>query len=264
MEYSSLPIEPQKRRAILILSGGDLRDLENNVSKDDTARRLLYNRQISLLNIDALSSETIESDSLIKTLSMSGDLFNAGNLLVQSPYNFQDYVEASKAYYSLARKKWDIFTYFWGFLGAKQASVKLEELKILSTNTKGSAQGGYSGIDAEFTVARDAKEKVKNEMNLTKNYRNQGHIMPDKAKEYIKQRQWLFSDYDFEGAIELCQAGIPLEKQEFSMTMTKESQTNLNLALSLQIPTSVTLNINFEQVKREIFNFSLTTTVEFW
>ncbi|GAX37522.1 hypothetical protein [Nodularia sp. NIES-3585] len=102
-------------------------------------------------------------------------------------------------------------------------------------------------------------------MNLKKKYRQpQGKLMLDKAKNYIKERQWLFSDYDFEGVIDMCEAGISIEEEEFTMTINQESQTNLNLALSLNVPTSISLNVDFEKVKEESFSFSLKTRVEFW
>lgn len=264
MASSSLPQEPQKRRAILVVSDSNLRDLQYEAHRDKTAQDLLYHNQVSLLNVDTLTSDSIESDSLIKELSKSGDLLNSGNLLVQSPYNSDEYVEASKAYYTFARKKWDVFTYFWGYLGAKEASVKLNEIKITDTTMKGSAKGNTT-FSGSAEAERRALEKIKKEMNLKKKYRDaQGKIMPDKAKDYIRKYQWMFRDQDFEGAIELCEEGILLEEQEFSMTITQESQTNLNLALSLNVPTSLALNVKFEQVKKEFFNFSIETKVTFW
>ncbi|NEO44217.1 MAG: hypothetical protein F6K55_08825 [Moorea sp. SIO4A3] len=265
MDRSELPAQKQKRRAILALSDSALRNLKYDLPHNQEAQDLFYHDQISLLNVDAIDNP--EENSLLESLSHSGDLLNSGNLLVQSPYDSDDYVEVSQAYYTFARKKWDIYTYFWGFLGAKEASVDLKEIQITKTQDTGGLLGKFSGGKGEANFDKRALNKLKKEMNLNKKFRSGGKLMPGNAKKYIKKYQWLFRDHDFEGIIELAEAGIALEEQEFSMSVNQASQSNLNVALSLNVPVSLKslyLNGKFEQIKQEIFEFSLKTKVTFW
>lgn len=262
MKYSSLPQNPRKRRVILVVSEQDLRELEYDASEDKQSRELLYKDSISLINIDSLT-DTLEDDILLKQLNSSGDLLSSGNLLVQSPYNFSEYFETSKAYYGLARKKWDIFTNLWGYLGAKEASVNLKEIQIINSNDQLGISGAWNKLGLGAQGEKDASKKVKQEMNLKKNWKTQGKLMPDKAREYIRKYQWLFSDYEFEAIIDQCELGNPPD-QSYTMNVTKESQTNLKLALNLNIPPSVKLNVDFSRVRNEIHDFTLATDVQFW
>ena len=94
-----LPEEPEKRRVIMILSRKDLNQLEINANSDHSARELLLNKQISLLDDSAK-----DDGSLIQRLRGSG-LLNSGSILIQSPYDPSNYADTLSASYSFAQAK---------------------------------------------------------------------------------------------------------------------------------------------------------------
>ncbi|OZH52594.1 hypothetical protein AFK68_23360 [Hydrocoleum sp. CS-953] len=257
-----LPEEPEKRRVIMVLSRQELNQLEIDAESDNSARELLLNRQVSLLD------DSAKDDSyLIKKLRNSG-LLNPGTILIQSPYDPSDYAEASNASYNFAQAKCINFTNLCGLLGAKKITVEHMEMKSSDGETKISGNVdtpvGKGNGEVESKVWGEMLKKISIEEEYDPSEPN-----IEEARSYLMENQWL-SDPHMKGLIFKREKGIRIKKHKFVLSLTEESQKNLKVAFSLNLPQNPSipivgkLNANLEQTKKETFDFSLEINVEFW
>ncbi|MGD1713185.1 hypothetical protein [Dapis sp. BLCC M172] len=257
-----LPEEPEKRRVIMVLSRQELSQLEIDAESDNSARELLLNRQVSLLDDSAK-----DDSSLIKKLRNSG-LLNPGTILIQSPYDPSDYAEVSNASYSFAQAKCINFTNLCGLLGAKKITVEHMEMKSFDKKTKVAAKADTSGGGANVEVESYARDKMEKAIMIEEEY-DPSEPNIEEARSFLMENQWL-SDAHMKGLIFKREKGIRIKKHKFVLSLTEESQKNLKVAFSLNLPQNPSipivgkLNANLEQTKKETFDFSLEINVEFW
>ncbi|MDJ0897565.1 MAG: hypothetical protein QNJ55_02055 [Xenococcus sp. MO_188.B8] len=257
-----LPEEPEKRRVIMVLSRQNLNQLQINAESDRSARELLLNSQVSLLDDSAKGDS-----SLIQRLRGSG-LLNSGSILIQSPYDPSSYADALNASYSFAQAKCIHFANLCGLLAAKKVSVEQMEIQTSDGKTKFSGNLDTSYGRGRAEVERRAWEQMKKAITIEEEY-DQGEPKLEQAEIYLSKHQWL-SDPHMNGLLFKREAGIPIKKHKFILSLTRESQKNLSVAFSLNIPKNPSIPIvgqlkgTLEQTKKEAFDFSLTINVEFW
>lgn len=260
MSYDDVSEEPEKSRVIVILSRLGFQILTQESNKDNqegrAARNLFHNDQVCLID-----TSIVKSSPIINKLKGSG-LFNPGTILIQSPYDPSIYASASEAPYSFAKAKCVLFSTFCGLLGARKVSVNHVEIRTSKSKEKGSfsAESLYGKGSGE--LKREVEEKMRKEISIVRDYGKNDPKL-DKAKQYMSRYQWL-SDEHINSLLELRDAGVPIEKETYTLSVTSESRTNLDIALCLNIPTQVDMKVDIQRIKEETFDFSATFEVEFW
>ncbi|MBD2483821.1 hypothetical protein [Planktothrix sp. FACHB-1365] len=254
MGYNSLPQEPEKRRVIMVFSRVDLKDLELEGSE------LFRKEQVSLLE-----ASTTENSPLVEKLRGSG-LLNPGSVLIQSPYDPSNYADALDASYAFAQAKCVHFATLCGLLAARKVSVKQMEIQTAESQTifSGNLNTPYGGGGGEGR--RRAWERMKKAVSLEREY-GEGEPKLDAARAYLSKHQWL-TDAHLNSFLDLREAGIPIETENFSVSLTKESEKNLKIVFSLNLPQNIAMNADlkaqFEQIKKESYEFNLDVIVQFW
>lgn len=252
MSINSLPQEPEKRRAIVVLSRTQLQQLE----RDPAGAKLRLNEQVCVLD-----ASVKESSPLVEKLRGSG-LLNAGSILIQNPYDPSDYADIVDASYSFAQAKCIHFANLCGLLAARKVSVEQVEMKTNDgkSNFSGNINSPYGGGGAD--VERSVWERMKTAIALDDEY-DEGSPNIDEAEKYLRKNQCL-SDPIMKGLLDLRKSGIPIKKRNFALSVSKDSQKNLNVAFSLNVPVYADLKGKIEQIKKESYEFTLKINVEFW
>ncbi len=260
-KYNSLPEEPEKRRTILVISESGLETLKRSSWGDLSVRDTLDNEQVSLLNVDALTTHNIQNSSVVKKLKGSG-LLNPGSMLIQSPYDSSIYANADVASYKFAQEKCVLFAELCAYLAAKKVSAKHMELKITDSEKKInlSIDSPYAEVGGQ--AAKSAWEQMKKQVNINETFPQQNPNI-DSARELIEQYQFLSDSY-INSLFRRRKSGVLIETSTYTLSVTEESKQNLDLAFSLNIPTQVGLKIDVKTLKKETFEFSVEYEVEFW
>ncbi|HEY9826775.1 MAG TPA: hypothetical protein V6D19_15140 [Stenomitos sp.] len=244
-------IPPKKRKAILVISPHELTRLEFTTGGND----LLLSEQIYLLD----SSGEVTS-SLEKKLDDSG-LLEPGNLLIQNPYDTSDYVILDKASSTFALTKYLHFTTLCGLLGAREVIVEQIEVKTLTGRQvfKGSlnnpfTEGKMEGVNTTF-------EEIRNNIKLQSKFGG-GEPNIEEADDHLRQYQ-LSNDISMKSLIDQRKGTNPIKSRELILSLSEESKKNLKAITDIKVPVYANLQAQLEQIKKEVYEFTLSVKVEF-
>lgn len=244
-------IPPRKRKAILVISPHELERLEYTPE----ANELLINEKVHLL----VPSYGDTSD-LEEKLDSNG-LLEPGNLLIQSPYNNSDYVLLDRASSTFALTKYLHFTTLCGLLGAREVTVEQIEVKTLTGKQIFKGSLGSSYADGKTDVTNRTFEEVRNNIKLQSKF---GGSEPNvaEAEAHLLQYQ-LSNDISMKSLIDQRKGKNPIKSRELTLSLSEESKRSLQVITDIKIPVYADLQMQIDQVKKEIYEFNLTIRVEF-
>ncbi|MBR8834386.1 MAG: hypothetical protein DSM106950_10215 [Stigonema ocellatum SAG 48.90 = DSM 106950] len=255
MSNTSLPENPDNRRAILIVRTSDLKTLKTNPRYN---LQILNNPQICLLPIPVRNED---KNDLFRKLEQDG-LLSPGNLLIQNPYDTDKYVEAVEATSSFTVQKALHFSYFCQLLGAKKVFIdRMEVINtegkiIFNTNIKGNSLPASGNVGTENT----SFEKIKSQLKLDDSFIK---IEPNvtEAEKYLNQHH--IGDIIMNDLLQRCKKRLLLQSREVVLSLTKESQKNLKIALSIDIPLYINLTSQIDRLKKDLYEYNVVIKVEF-
>ena len=243
-------VPPSKRKAILILSPHDLTRLEY----EPQGNELLLNEQIYLLVSDV-------PDSPLKSKLENNGLLELGNLLIQSPYDTSDYALLDKVSSVFTLAKYLHFITLCGLLGAREVTV--EQVEVKTSKGKQVFKGDVNSLYAKGNLEGESKifEEIRN--NISSKSRFNG-AQPDLEKAEAHLRQYnLLNDTSMKSLIDQRRGSNPIKSRELNLSLSEESKKSLKIISDVKIPIYVDLQAQIDQVKKEIYEFTLKIKVEF-
>jgi hypothetical protein len=243
-------ISPKKRKAILVISQHDLERLEYMPEGNE----LLLSEKVYLF-----TPSDITTDSLEEKLDSKG-LLESGNLLIQSPYDYSDYVMLDKAPSTFALAKYLHFTTLCGLLGAKKVVAEQIEVKTLTGKQifKGSLDNPYN---AKVEAVNRTFEEIRNNIKLQSTFDG---CEPDlEAAEAHLRNYQLSNDISLKSLIDQRKGKNPIKTRELTLSISEESRRSILAITDIKFPVYANLQAQVEQVKKEGYEFTLTIRVEF-
>lgn len=250
MSNTSFPTNPNNRKVIFVLH-------RFYFANQNYQSQLLENPQIYALRYPVDG----QHNTIIRKLQEDG-LITPGKILVQNPYDTDNYVEAVDAISSLALRKILHFSYFCQLLGAKK--VFADRMEMVNTEGKVIASGGLKGPTPAFNgnveFEQASFEKMKSQIKLDDSFVG---IKPDvkEAENYLIKHN--IGDVVTTDLLERWKQNLPLQSREINLNLTKESQKNLKIVLSLNMPTIAEVKLQIETLKKDMYEYNLTLKVEF-
>lgn len=242
---------PKKRKAILVLSPADRERLEYSTEGND----LLLNKNIYLL----VPTDEI-GGSLENSLEISG-LLEIGSLLVQNPYETSVYAPLDKALSTFALAKYLHFTTLCGLLGAREVDVEQVEVRTSKGkqifkvyNSSLYADGGIAGENRTF-------EEIRNNIKIKSRF-DGGKPNIEKAEEHLLQYQ-LLHDVSMKSLIDQRKGDNPIRSRELILSLSEESKRTFKAIADVNVPTYADIQAQLDQVKKEVYELTLTVRVEF-
>jgi hypothetical protein len=242
---------PKKRKAILVISAHELDRLEYTPEGSE----LLLSEQVHLL----VPSDVTTTD-LEEKLDNSG-LLEPGNLLIQSPYDSSDYVILDKASSIFALTKYLHFTTLCGLLGAREVTVEQIEVRTLTGKQVFRGSLGSPYVDGKIEGVNRTFEEIRNNIKLQSKFGG-GEPDLDTAEAHLRQYQ-LSNDVSMKSLIDQRKGKNPIKSRELTLSLSEESKRNLLAITDIKVPVYAGLQAQIEQVKKEVYEFTLTIRVEF-
>jgi len=244
-------VPPKKRKVILVISEHELTRLEYIPEGSD----LLLNDQVYLLVPSDESDDSLESKLDI------GGLLEAGNLLIQNPYDISDYVVLNKASSTFALAKYLHFTTLCGILGAREVTV--EQIEVKTSTGKQIFKGSLNSphISGNINAENRVFEEIRNNIKLNSEF-DGGEPNIDEAEAFLQKYQ-LLNDISMRSLIDQRKGENPIKKREVTLSLSEESEKNFQAISNIKVPVYAKLQTQIEQVKKEKYTFTLTIKVYF-
>lgn len=244
-------VPPLKRKAILVLSPEDLTRLEYAPQ----GNKLFLNEQLCILELtnklDGSLARRIESSGLLET----------GILLIQSPYDTSDYVPLDRAPSIFALTKYLHFTTLCGLLGARE--VLVEQIEVKTLKGKQLFKGSLDSLYLTGNLKGESKlfEEIRNNIGIKSKF-DGGQPNLEEAEAHLYKYHML-NDISMKSLIEQRKGRNPIKSRELTLSLSEESRKTLRVISDIRIPTHADLQAQLEQIRKEVYEFTLTIKVEF-
>lgn len=253
MKNPEFPQDPKRRRALVILSRSDF----DGLSHREGGAGLLYSDE----SIAVAWPYEVESP-VVQALTERG-LLRAGAVLLQSPFDPNDYVDAADATTEFAIAKHLHFCRVCQHLGARRVKAEQREvitekgrvvaqLDVAAPVAMGTAKGTddrYSKFDASLRVEVTA---------------DGGEPNIEGALDYVR-RYGLGSDRLITDLIESARIKTNRTKsQQLTIQLSTEAKRSLEVATRIAVPAYLTaVEANLKVVREQKSEFSVTVRVDF-
>ncbi|NUP41405.1 MAG: hypothetical protein HOY76_31365 [Streptomyces sp.] len=243
----------EQRRVILVLTDEDARTGRRDAALVD----YFDNDEAAVVTIPgALGLD----DPLIRQLSAQNRL-QAGELLVQSPYNPSRYEFADSAVAEFAVAKFMLISRVCQFLGATSVTVdnvvaRTRDERILTESSGGTVvQSGSLGT--EYALGTSVRERLEVHDTFPG-----GPADVDGARKLLAQAG-LTGDATLESVIDMRANGNRLTKREIKLSLTQEAHHNLHVAAKYSGLKMVRLSSGFTRQVSENVDVVLQATITF-
>jgi hypothetical protein len=247
---SEFPKEPQKRRVVLVVDPHEKEKLQLNgdtgIFLDPHAHVVTY-------------SDEVEKHGGLRLLQESG-LLTAGNLLVQSPYEPDVYVDAEQAVEQFALAKQTIFLNFCQLLGARRVTVRQITTEEMDSAETIKLDGGYGAASGSVKGGRSSVEKLAAKLSLVDEFVGGEPDLP--AAEQFLQTYRLAGDLVMRSLLQARKAKNVIKRRTVTINLTSEARNNLNIVGKLKLP-AIKFNGNYDKIKSQRNYYELTMDVEF-
>lgn len=255
MAAGSFPADPGRRRAILVLQQHDV----DRCAYEPGAAQALLDEEAYVLQLPLRAAS--EMPAALRNIIDSG-LARPGGVLVQSPYDPDQYEEASLASQRFAVAKHLYFSTFCMYLGAKSVSVEQVDLQTKTGKTTLDIKGERPEGSAQVTVESQELEKFRTQMHLLDEFTGSSADLAE--AEGLLRRTGLWSDPSMRTLLEMRRGGAnQLTTRRLVLSLSSEAKSNLNVVGRLRIPSFVKLSVEYDRVVREQHDYTLTVLVRF-
>lgn len=248
---SEWPNEPHRRKTVLVLNQQDI----DALSYKEGGADLLLNEEVYIL---PYSSQ--QSNPVVQELIDSG-LARPGAVLIQSPFEKNTYENSKRAVELFALDKHMHFSKLCSYLGAREVTVELIELKNTegkeTVSFSGSSLIGGGGVKAE----NEELASFKSQLSLYDTF--PGGSPDVLAAQKLLKQTGLLSDANMRSLLALRQGqNNMLTSRKLHLNMTSEVQRNLNVLANLDL-LFLSLEAGYDRHVREQTEFILTVKVDF-
>jgi hypothetical protein len=199
------------------------------------------------------------SNSLIKNFQAIGSI-EPGMVLVQNPFDSEEYLPIEKASTTFAITKYAHFTTLCGILGAREVLVESFEVNSdkktpLLIKLSFEAASPVGEVNIGKSVLNEIKKSIKERSIFDAKQANFGD-----AEAYLKKYQ-LLNDNMMRMLIEQRKAG--LKEREIVLKLSEQFEDNLNILLNVNIPELSNAQASIERFRKEYHEISLKIVVIF-
>ncbi len=243
-----------RRKVILVLDQDDIADLY----LDNEGSKLLDNEDVYLL-----ASFPSQSDPVVQKLVDQG-LVTAGAILIQNPFDKNQYHLESEAIDEISLAKWLHFSTLCGYLGARE--VKVEQIKL---NDRG--REDKFKVKAGVALVAGGKVNVQNKSSalLVEHLSSGAKFVGTKpnienAVKFLQQTG-LSNDIIMQDLINKAKIDNPTQEYTFNLNLTNEAHQNLKILINLKsvIKIPIASKIKYNKKIYEKTKYSLTIAVKF-
>ena len=195
---------------------------------------------------------------------LDAGLARPGNVLVQSPYDPDTYVDVSLAPQRYALAKQMYFSLFCMHLGAKEVTVEQIDLRMRSGTTTFHAKAEGFGGSAQLSIESEELAKFRNQMQLRDEFAGSSPNVA--AAEGLLRRTGLLADPSMGNLLEMRREGAnQLMTRKLVLSLSSEAKNNLRVVgrFIVRIPQFVKLSAEYKRVVREEDEYTLTVLVRF-
>lgn len=252
MDQRLFPLEPAKRKVILVLSKIDIQ----RCYFVPNAGRILLNNEMFVLQAPV-------HDRNVRALSniMDSGLANPGTMLIQNPYDTDLYEEASIASERFAIAKHMIFSTFCMYLGAKEVSVAQIEINTVNGRTVFEASGNRLLNEGKVKIDDEKLKEIRKQIQLRDEFVG-GEADTPSAEKLLRDRG-LLADFNMRSLLTMRTGPNPIKTRTLNLNLSSEAKGNLTIAGKIQAPTFINLSADYSRILSEQYSYNLKLDVRF-
>ena len=255
MTTGSFPIDPGRRKALIILQEHDI----EKCAYEPGAAQSLLDQEAYVLQFPLRPQGDIP---VVLQNILDSDLVRPGNMLVQSPYDVDTYEEAAIAPQRFAIAKHMYFSILCKHLGAKEVTVEQIELRTVLGKSTFSVKGERHSISGQVSIEAEELEKFGTQMHLRDAFK--GGPADIGEAERLLRRTKLLADQNMRALIDMRRDGEnQLKKRTLVLSLSSEAKSNLNVVGRINVPSFVKLSADYANTVKEQRDYQLTVTVRF-
>lgn len=255
MATGSFPSDPGNRKVILVLQAHDI----EKCSYEPGAAQALLDEEAYILRFPLLPFG--EMPVALQNIVDAG-LARPGNIIVQSPYDADTYVEAVLSAQQFPLEKHMYFSKLCMHLGAKEVVVEQIDYHTRLGKSTLNVKAERIGTSFQGTVEAEELEKFRAQMHLRDEF--EGGPADVMAAERLLRRTGLWADPSMRTLFEMRREGNnKLKTRKLVLNLSSEAKSNLNVVGRLKVPTFVQMSAEYDRVVKEQQDYILTVTVNF-
>ncbi|QCG92716.1 hypothetical protein E6C67_02030 [Azospirillum sp. TSA2s] len=252
MTMGAFPEDASGRRAVAVL---EQHEIENCQRKGET--QVLTDLQTHVLVYPVTES----NGSQALTNILDAGLNRPGTLLIQSPFDLEEYVDAAEASQQFALAKHTLFSNFCQLLGATRVSVTQMDIVTNGDISTMKADGGRLVVSGEIGMDKTATDSLCSQLSLIDEYAG-GEPELDEAEKLLRSYR-LAGDPNMKSLLQARKAaGNPLTKRTLTVNLSTEANKNLKVVGRLQLPVSA-FGAEYQHAVKQTKEYKLTLEVLF-
>ncbi len=252
MTMGVFPEDPSDRRALLVL---EQHDIENFSRKGET--QLLTDSLTHVLACPIIEDKGNQALSNI----LEAGLNRPGTILIQNPFNLDEYADAVDAIEQFALAKHMFLSNFCQLLGATKVSVTQLDIVTNGETQTIKVNGGRLDISAKGSVEQSVNDNVCSQLSLIDEF---GGGDPNlEAAEKLLRSTRLSGDPNMRSLLQARKvAGNPLTRRTLTVNLSTEANKNLKVLGRLKLP-AATFGVEYESALKQTKIYTLTLEVLF-
>jgi hypothetical protein len=249
----SFPDETFKRRAIVVLTQHEREKCEY----EPNSAHILLNDEMYVLQYPL---QNITSRVLRDIVDM--DLVRPGVVLIQNPYDLDDYVAIDEAIQRFSLTKLLCFSNLCRLLGAKRFDCKQLEVTTKSGSKTISLNGSRMGVGGGVQIQSGNLSEFLKEINIHDVFVG-GSAQITQAESFLKGKK-LWQDPMMRNLVESRSGTLnSMTKRVFTLNLSNEVQKNVDVVAKIKIPTFLDFKARYQEVLETRDAYSLTIEIDF-
>jgi hypothetical protein len=255
MTVGPFPREPEFRRAILVMREDEV----HRCLMESEAARVLIGSETFVLQVPAGQPE--HEHPILQRIVQSG-LARPGTILLQSPYDFDSYVDAADAAQQFPVEKWFHLSTLCGYLGARKVEVKETNVHSRSKNSSTKGEIGYAAAGVELGKKNGEIEEMRARLSLCDEYA--GGPADIAAAENFLSKVHLANDLKMRSLIDSRRnSSNRMLSRELIINMSAETNTTLDVVGKIEFPAFLKSFCEYSRATRTGYEYVLTVLIQF-
>ena len=250
-----LPFEPSARKAVMVLSQHDVERCEY----DPRGAEALTDAEIAVLPFPIATGSDV---TLALRNILDRNIARPGELLVQSPFDPDEYAPAVSASEQFALEKHMAVSMLCQLLGAKSFWVEQIDLRTSSGSASLEVKGSKGPATASTSIESEQLEAFRRRMSLDVRLKG-GPPDLDGAERLLRGKR-LWSDPALRALTEMRRdRSNSLVSHKLVVSLSSEAESNIRLAARVKVPSFLTLSADATKALKTRNEYTVTTEVTF-
>lgn len=247
------PSDPSRRRVLIVVNKVDL--MQSMINGDTEG---LYNNQTHLVQFPI---EEQGENRILERLDRKR-LIGPGVILVQSPYDVDDYAEATDALEVFALQKHYHFSTLCMHLGAKTVMVEQVDKYYKKKKTSKRVEGGNIVASGDIAQCEEEENGFLGRINLFDEFDGTAPDV-DLAEKFLINKG-LIGDQCMLSLLEMRRnTNNPIKERKLVLNLSSEATKSVEFAARLRLPKTIKMSADYEQELCEKRSYELTVRVKF-